>query len=376
MPRGVKRGGAKVADPVRSRVKTVGEAIEEIENLPERVQDILSSTLNVTVGQQKATRHPFNNRLVQMIGEILNDQQKVLEKGVAEKQAAFDALTPTKGARETALENAKEAEVKARGDLDAAKQAVSENRSKVQEAAAEVETKKKEQVAGDEELNVIVQKKESLEEARNNNLLPLLEGTVSNEEKKEKIDAVATAGRTFSFDASLMQAVVQVLEKSKDERTGFDATCTEQVQAAFASTLHGFDEQLSAGAPAKAERQAAVEQAESAKATADATQTELVNMMGAAKEAKDAAIENAKSAKQSLDKFMPDLKAAGDELDEAKSDLDEFMSGAQAAFNDLKDWKEGDFAPPPVATEPAGSPAGSPAKKARTEGEQPDEEGA
>lgn len=41
---------------------------------------------------------------------------------------------------------------------------------------------------------------------------------------------------------------------------------------------------------------------------------------------------------------MPDLKKAGDSLDEAKEDLKDFEEGALQSFQELKDMKDGDFA--------------------------------
>jgi len=143
---------------------------------------------------------------------------------------------------------------------------------------------------------------------------------------------------------------VQVLEKDKSERTGFDATCTDQMRESFASKLQEFEDQLAAGAPAKAERQSAVETAEATKQAAETRQTELAQEQANAKEAKEAAGEAAKSAKKSLQDFMPELKDSGDSLDEAKQELDDFTTGALAAYTELKDWKEGDFDPPPVST--------------------------
>jgi len=342
--------GAKFVDPVKAKTKAVAEALEEIEDLPERVQAILSETLAVSLGQQKATRHPFNDRLVQMTGTVLEGHHQALQKTVADKQKAFDDLAPAKGVRETALEQAKADESLMTENFANAKVAVAENNVSVKQAVEEIESKTQAQAAGDEELAAISDKKDGLAQAHSNSLKPLLDGSVALEERTEKIAAVLKAGKSFSFDASLMQAVVQVLEKPKEERTGFDATCTEQIEVAFTDALQKFEDQLAAGDPAKAERQAAVEQAEAARQQAETRQTELVQEMTAAKEAKEAATVATKTAQRSLTEFIPEVKTAGDELDEAKECLEEFTAGALAAFNDLKDWKEGDFAPPPVTS--------------------------
>jgi len=351
-PKNKKRtAAAKFVDPIKSRTKLVEQALEEVKDLEERVQVMLCETLSVTIGQQKATRHPFNDRLVGMIGEVLDGHHQALQKTSAEKQSTFDGLTPTKGTREAALESA-QAQVSDKSTaFEQAKQATVENLAKVKHAAAELENKTQEQAAGDEELSATIAKKDALLGVQNESLQPLLDGSVvADADRSLKIAAVVEAGGAYGFDASLMQAVVQVLEKDSSERTGFDDTCTEQMQQSFAGALQQFDDQLAAGAPEKAVRLAAVEQAVAAKQAAEARQEELVQQQAAAKEAKEAAVEEGKIAKKNLQDFMPDLKAAGDALDEAKQDLDDFTSGALAAYAELKEWKEGDFAPPPVST--------------------------
>lgn len=79
-----------------------------------------------------------------------------------------------------------------------------------------------------------------------------------------------------------------------------------------------------------------------------ASQTQLKPMAQEVKEAKVIADAAQKAASQSLDDFMPDLKKAGDALDEAKEDLKDFED-VLTAFGELKDLKEGDF-PPAIQT--------------------------
>jgi len=153
-------------------------------------------------------------------------------------------------------------------------------------------------------------------------------------------------GKNHSFDMSLLTTAEPVLKKEVADRGTFDATCLEQLQAAFASAIAALDEQLAAGAPSKAERASVVEKAEADKAAAEASQTDLKEKAQAAKDAKGGAEADQKAAAQSLEDFMPELKEAGDSLDQAKDDLKEFIEGALQSFNELKVLKEGDFPTP------------------------------
>jgi hypothetical protein len=92
----------------------------------------------------------------------------------------------------------------------------------------------------------------------------------------------------------------QVLHKAAAERGAFDATCLDQLKDAFTATIAKYDEQLAAGAPAKAERAAAVAQAEATHQATQARQADIKEKAAAAKEEKVAADAETKSAAKSL----------------------------------------------------------------------------
>jgi len=270
----MKRPAGARSDPIKNRCKLVREAIEAVEECPERIQGMLCSTIGVTLGAYKANRHPFNDRLVEMIGEVLTAEHIRLTKDVEAKEAAFAELTPAKATRESALEQAKtDAEAKSEA-LDAAKRAVTEAGATLKEANAALKEAQKAQKAGDDEYEAQVSKKKELEEAQKE-LTPLIEGSVPDGEKKAKAEALLEVGKAFKFDQSLLSTAAPVLQKAVDERGNFDLTCIDELKAAFASAVANIDTQLSAGAPGKAERATAVEQAEAAKQAAEASQADL-----------------------------------------------------------------------------------------------------
>jgi len=311
-----------------------------------------------------------------MIGEVLTAENARLAKDVDSKEAAFAELTPAKAVRESALEQGKaDAESKTEA-LDAAKRAVTEIGTRLKEANAAVKEAQKAQKVGDEELEAHESKKAQLEEAQKE-LPGVVDGSATGDDKASKIKAVLDVGKAFKFDASLLSTAEPVLQKEVADRGAFDATCLEQLQAAFSSAIAAIDEQLAAGSPGKAERAAVVEQAEAAKQAAETSQADLKEKFAAAKEAKATADAAEKAASQGVHDLMPDMKYAGDALDDAKETLQEFTEGAMAAFNELKDVKEGDFTEEteavaadvemPSADPVASSPAKSPAKAAVSE---------
>merc|ERR1719498_757028 len=107
MKRTSSRGIKKAVDPIKARCVLIKEAIKECESCSQNVKDMLASTLTVTVGALEANRHPFCNRFVSIIGEVLEAEHKRLEADVASKEVTFAELTPAKATREAKLEEAK-----------------------------------------------------------------------------------------------------------------------------------------------------------------------------------------------------------------------------------------------------------------------------
>jgi hypothetical protein len=367
-------------DPIKSRVKLIKDAIDDAEGFSDSVKEMLSSTLSVTVGAVKATRHTVNEKFVKNIGEVLAAEQARLQKDLAAKDKSFEELTPAKATREKVLEDAKNDATAKSEAYDAAKKAVTEATAKLKEASSALKDAEKSQKSGDADLEVVSGKKATLEGAVQDSLQPLVDGSITEEKpRNQKVKAILSVGKEYGFDSSLLQTAEPVLAKEIASRGSFDATCLEQMQAAFAAAIKELQDKLDAGAPAKAERAASVQAAETAKTTAEAGVETAKAASQAAKEAKSAADSAAKAAGQSLDDFMPDLKTAGDALDEAKSDLKEFESGPLEAFNELKDLQAGQFDEPepeePAEAETAAAttetaaaaPEGSPSKRARTD---------
>jgi len=332
------------ASGVASRVASVKKAISKSSECPDRVKQMLSNTLPFTVGTPVADRHPFNERFVAMISQVMETEHSGLTQSIASKEAAFAELSPQKATREATLEEKKGVTAEKSGALSQAKEAVAGIAVTVKDAAAKLSEAKKAQQAGDAEMEGIIAKRGKLLDTRDNSLAPLIDGSSADEDAKSvQLKDVLSVGKLFDLDASLMSTAAEVLKRSASERGGFDATCIEQLKAAVASATSKLDEEIASFQPASAERAAVVKAAEDAKTAAEAEQEDLKAKLQAAKEAKAAADADQKAAAKSLHDFMPELKASGDSLDAAKRSLKEFIEGAQTALTELKDFKEGDF---------------------------------
>jgi hypothetical protein len=342
----MKRPAAAKKNTLKSKCQEVADAIAELE-APQPVIDMLSSSVQYTVGTFKASRHPLNERLVGMIGEVFATHKESLEKDVAAKDATLAELTPAKSTREESVESAKVALNEKTEALDKAKEEFSNAKKAVKEATAAFSTKVKEQAVGDEDYKKILDEKTGLEDVEKNAFMPLFDGTAESEKKTDLIKTVLETSKTFGFDSSLMEASAKVLEKPKESRSaGFDETCMDQLKQSFTTAVSGLEVKLGEAEPAKQERAAAVQAAEAALEAAKKTEEETRAAEDAAKEAKASATEALKAAKKSLEEYLPNLKDASEALDEAKESLKDFLEGALATYTLMKDLTEETFKEP------------------------------
>lgn len=334
----VKRGAAGV----NARVEKVKTAIQKAD-CPARVKQMLTKTMQHTAGTPTAERHPFNERFVAMIEQVLGAEKDRLAGDVTAKEEAFTGLQPQKGGREEALEGKKAVTEAKAGELAAAKEADIAAKAAAKEKAVALKAAIASQKAGDEEASGIAAKKATLEAALADSLTPLISPEGEMEGKDAKVADIMKVGKNFAFDSSLMATAQQVLERDAAERGTFDSTCLDQLKDAFNGAIAKLNEEIAVHEPGMAERKAAVEAAEADKQSAEDAKTAAADALAAAKAAKGEADAEQKAAAQSLQDFMPELKQAGDDLDDAKKAVDAFASGPSAAFADLKDFKDGDF---------------------------------
>jgi DNA repair exonuclease SbcCD ATPase subunit len=365
-------------NPADAKCREIAKAIRETNNL-DRVKEMLASSVSCTLGHFKASRHPFSERFVLMIGEILETHKKTLETDLATKEAALAELTPAKAAREETYSAAKTTLTECGEALTKAKQEVKDIIAAVKEATAKLKEKTDEQHQGDSVVAEIEKKLATLQDTEKNSLSSLLSSDPEPEEKEKMLRAIGAAAKSFGFDASLMEASFKVLEKKMESRgPGFDETCMMQLKDSFGKAITKLEAQIAEEAPGKAARAAVVAEAASAKATVEKTQEELIDASGKAQEAKEAAAEAVKVAKESLDGFLPDLKKAGEAVDLAKAALQAFTEGPLQSYAVMKDLSEDSFkepepeveAPKEIAAEEPEIAAEEPAaKKAKTDEE-------
>merc|ERR1711966_453289 len=145
-------------------------------------------------------RHPFNERFVSMIEEMLAAEKTCLDQDVVAKEAHFNQLSPEKPNWEATLEAKKGVAAEKSTAVDAAKQAVADIATTVKETKEKLVEAQKAQKTGDAAVEAIEARNAALEGKRGA-LAQLVEGTAEADEKDAMVADILAVGKDFHFDA-------------------------------------------------------------------------------------------------------------------------------------------------------------------------------
>lgn len=326
----------KQAAGFTKKIAEVEEAVLDSEALPMNVRKMLCSDLSSSLGVPKDQRHPYQDRVVGMIGEALSAVEAAAKKQAEEADAMLAECDAEKGRLETmqgekmaALHAQMEAEKATKLALEAAVEA----HRAAKAALGEAETEQKE---GDEQYVVSAGEKSTLDAAMQDSFLKLKEGGVEETEAKEKMALLAKLGGQYEFGGSMMTSLPSALNKAPGQRGDFDNMVLKAFEDEFQTRIAKVDEVLAAGAPAKEERAEKVVAAttaltEAAEAEA-AAKAEVESAIAATTELEGAYQEATKSVKE----FMKDMKTKVAQAAAAKKALHSLEKGALAAFKELE----------------------------------------
>ncbi|CAE8637720.1 unnamed protein product [Polarella glacialis] len=318
---------------VSKKLSSVAKVLKSAPAFPKSVLAMLGQNLGLSLGPCKEERHEYQERIVQMLGEVINSVESGLQ---AEIQAAQQKVAAADGekARREAEAQAADADVLAKTEAVSAGKLVASEKGTAQAQAAEaLATAKAAQKAGDASLELAVAKKDKLVSVLSSAFLPLKEG--SAESAKEAVAAVTKLGKEFSFDGALLTSLPSALTKPLAERGSFDTLVIDQVEAEIQKYISGYTTQLSEGEAGLQERATQVstafaEQAASSE-TLQAAQVAFKNAQAAQHEAEI----NQKLKHKELKQFGPEMKQIQSDLREAQESLSELQASALADFKEL-----------------------------------------
>jgi len=333
------RGSTKRAGPEESptlrKCSAVAKAVRAASGFPAAVLEMLGSSIEDSLGVAKDERHPFQEQVASMFGEVLTaseselaGQVSALEAKLAEadsekatRAAAEQAAVEELGSKAEALAQAQEAANKASGALATTQEALADAKAAV--------------AAGETDLEAALAQRAKLQAAAEQWFAPLKEGSVEAAKTEECVAAVLAVGREFSFDPTLLSTLPAASLKAPDARGSFDSLIFQQVEEVFRGRIAALGEMIESAEPAKRERvektEAASSEAEAAKAAKEACMAALE----AAKAEHKEALAAKRAAAQATQQLGPELRRAGAALQHARAGLDALRSGPLAAYWEL-----------------------------------------
>jgi len=306
-------------DPVALKIDIVKDALENkayetphIQNAAS-VREMLIAGATETLRARKENRHPFQEKMSDVIKEVLGAMQTALEESLAEKKEGAAEATGQAAKLEADKEKAK-AELAAKKDDLAAKNEAENNARKAHEDAVKAEKDAETAVTDSQKAkNAEVAFQEQTVRIYNENFVALKDNPPeATKERKKLLKDLEPQLKKMDVDASLLVSTPTALLKNLDDRQEFDKMVISQIQAMF--------EKLQQNAPTTLQAaHTKIADSETAKTTKAAETAAAQAALSAAEEAASAAAQE----KKDLEKKVKDAgKAISDHAKASKSVFD------------------------------------------------------
>lgn len=338
----------KVDSVLAGKCDVVAAALDAAPGLPVVARQMLTGMVRA-IPPHGALPHDskYGDALTGMITDALETVQKRIDEEISAADAKVRGGNAEKAARESAVVEAQR-RLQQQADICSERKSALMEASKACVAAQEALTAAQAaQQAGDAEVKEAADKKDALQTVYTESIEPLTAGRLEQAAATKKASALAKVWQEHNLDESIRTAMPTALSKEPSVRGSFDNMVIQQVNETVQARLQSLQVLVDNGAPAKAEREAAVEAARTAVDAAKEKQhASAAEMRQAQSDHKDA--ESALQAKEAeANSLLPELSASSDALEAARARLEVLRTGALAA------WQEVSAPPPPPSEEAA-----------------------
>jgi len=324
----------KVVDPTERKCKEVIKALAEFE--PESLRAVFGDVLPLSLAICQEERHSYQQGVVDMVGSEMAKHEESLEGNIAEAQAKVEQLDKDKEEKEKQLEELEKALEGKKAEAHEKKYALADAALAFRGAKEGLKEAEAKQKQGEKELSEVALKYDGLAKTISEVLEPLREGTMDKEKVPQAAnEIVPTLQRYFFVEESLVPAIPTVLSKEPSARGSFDTMAATNLEELAKRALQSFSATIKGGEAAKAERQAAVEEADEALTSARSAQRVSAGIFTTAQTAEEAAQAAVSNAKQEIRAFGPDKKARSSALARAEKALKTFREGPSESFKEL-----------------------------------------
>jgi len=328
------------------------QAIMQTESLPDPAKNMLANMLGLATGTYKEERVDFQNQVIGMVQQVINEGEAQREAYCREQDAVMEALPAEQEQADKLVEKLSSQLDTDRVSSQGAKRELAGVAEEYKVSVEAVAKCKDDQHDAEVEYEKIVQQKEKLESTYINTFQPILQEGGS----REAVGLVTNMLKKFGYEEHSIMAASTALSKDANDRTPFDVMVVRELQEATSRKLGALDAALQAEEPARRERQAALSSAEDSYSKARQNQIKLAARYTAVfsvQTGREKELEAAVSRVKELKKQEGTQRRI---QDNAMNELHFFRAGPKTSLAELVEYS----APPPEPehiVEPAAEPA-------------------
>lgn len=327
------------------KCKAIGEAVKA-SDLPDHIAQALAAAVGSCMKTYKAERHPFQNQMLEMIGETLTNSKVAQKSALENAQAKISGFDAAKEARQEELAGAEKLAAEA-AEMVSERKAVHVTAAEaLKKAVADRKASAAAQKNSEKVLEELAAKKSKLETAFS------AEGFGALKEKPGSASAVkqfTKACQECGFDKSLLDSVPPVLTSSPENRGTFGALIVEQLESQYNKALTDLSNSQGETETAKSEHAQAMESSDLVLKTAQEKDEESKKSLEEAVAQQSQTAKKVSEIKKAIQGALPELEQAKRDVAAATDALNKLEGGALAYFAELLE-----HSPPP---EPVEEPA-------------------
>jgi len=328
---------AKIFDPIVENCEVVVASLDGAAGLPKHCLDMLHAIAPLALATPAAERHECHNKIVHMISEVLAGIENDLAAQVAAADCRMREVEDEKAALHAAEKGAELSLAEKHDVVTAAAKRLEECTHPVELARGAVAEAEGAQAQGDALLRETTHAKEAYEAALSNHLRPLKDTSPETTGAMEThVSALVPLCETIGLDESLLKALPAAASRIAESRSMFDSMVFQQLEDELAKHIGTLTERLAGGAPAAAERAAAVQEARAGLARATEEQQAKAGELADAKAEHRGADAALKLAKQAARDLLPRLRDAEEARKTRSAGLEDFRRGPLATFQGLQ----------------------------------------
>lgn len=317
-------------------IVAVADALAQAEGLSEKCREMLTAGLQSSLSTPSDERHSLQQLFVRMIGEALEAVEAKLQERLEAASAHSETCARSKAELEKRLAGSEAAMVTAVEAAEAKKAVLTEVAGKMVAAKTALSEKQDAQRSGDLALECTEQQKASIDECIETKVKAIMDGCW-DAEQGNPCKSLQPILDNLDLDESLMTALPAVCMKGPTSRGAFDNMVLLQLDESLKEKAGELGRTLQEGAPARAERKAAVEAAQAELTAVVDLQARATDEMSAAMTGQKAADVALSSAKDALAGYEPEFRAAAEARDKMKEALEMFIAHNKSCFETLRD---------------------------------------